>query len=460
MADPFLLAHHVAPRVFNISGKLTPVSLKDQMIRGRLFVDRAYENGEISSAPDRGLLVIGGGACGITAAIQAAQYKVSATVVERSPRLFDLQAGCRTRWLDPAQYDWPLDHWTAGYFPWAGGTMPLYFPADWARSLAQLWWLHLPAAMAALGPTLKIHVMAQLAAGAPFSHTPGAPFIKVRYLTPAGMQVGSFGAVLVTTGFGTENPKVGSAFRGFAFWETDPLAKRNWGVPLGTTARVLISGAGDGALQDFLRITTRLNSAKEVFNACGIPLTIATALKDIERRTACSYHWGEHAGHDHALHMELEHAHGVQVASALANPVVLAKLKTLLVSRPKDLKLVHVCEHLTPYYGLNRFLTLLIAKYIEDEDGVSVLQRQTSVTRVTPAGPHNCTSNPTNCHGELHDVNFSSWGFCGDKKPGAFVSGSQFNVVIIRHGISPTPPAFAALTPVAQPRQVLPYYLL
>src|ERR1039457_695001 len=130
MADPFLLAHHVAPRVFNISGRLTPVSLKDQMIRGRLFVDRAYENGEISSARDRGLLVIGGGACGIPAAIRAAQYKVSATVVERSPRLFDLQAGCRTRWLDPAQYDWPLDHWTAGYFPWAGGTMPLYFPAD------------------------------------------------------------------------------------------------------------------------------------------------------------------------------------------------------------------------------------------------------------------------------------------------------------------------------------------
>jgi hypothetical protein len=183
-------------------------------------------------------------------------------------------------------------------------------------------------------------------------------------------------------------------------------------------------------------------------------------LKDIERRTACSYHWGEHASHDHALHMELEHEHSAQAAVALSDSAVFAKVKSLLASRPKDLKLVHVCEHLTPYYGLNRFLTLLIAKYIEDEDGVSVLRRQTSVTDVTSASSHTCTFNPTNCHGQLHDVDFSSWAYCGDKKPAAFMSREQFNVVIIRHGISRAAPAFSALTPVAQPRQVLPYYLL
>jgi len=460
MGDPFLRAHYVAPRVFNISGKLTPVSLKDQMIRARLFVDRAVEGAEISSAPDRGLLIIGGGACGITAAIRAAQLGVTATVLERSPRLFGLQAGCATRWLDPSQYDWPLDHWTQGYFPWAGATMPLYFLSDWANRLAHLWRLHLHAASVAFGTLLRVHVGAHLVAPAPFFHSPGAATVDVKYVNAAGMQIDTFGAVLVTTGFGSENTKVGSTFRGFAFWETDPFASANLALPSGVTPRVLISGAGDGALQDFLRISTGRNSAREVFDACAIPQTIAAALKDIERRTACSYHWGEHAGHDHALHMELEREHGAQVAVALSDPGVRSNLRVLLAGMP-DLKLVHTCEHLTPFYALNRFLVLLIARYVERTTGTSIIEQQTAVTAVSAASsPHVCALSPSLCHGEDHDVELSDWNYCADNSAGSPKAREQFNVVVVRHGIAAGVPAFAALTPIAQPRQVLPYYLL
>ena len=41
IADPFLLAHQVAPRMFDLSGKLDPISIRDQMIRGVLLVHRA-----------------------------------------------------------------------------------------------------------------------------------------------------------------------------------------------------------------------------------------------------------------------------------------------------------------------------------------------------------------------------------------------------------------------------------
>ena len=55
MPDPFLLAHIVAPLQFDLSGTLTPISIRDQMLRGRLIVDRAVEQGLVG--PRRDLLV-------------------------------------------------------------------------------------------------------------------------------------------------------------------------------------------------------------------------------------------------------------------------------------------------------------------------------------------------------------------------------------------------------------------
>ncbi|MBL8265421.1 hypothetical protein, partial [Steroidobacter sp.] len=211
---------------------------------------------------------------------------------------------------------------------------------------------------------------------------------------------------------------------------------------------------------DFLRISTGKNSAREVFDACGIPTSICLALKDMERRTACSYHWGEHAGHDHALHMELEQAHEAQVAVALSDPNVRSKLGTLLAGIP-DIKLVHTCEHLTPFYSLNRFLVLLIARFVERAKGTSIIERQTAVTAVTPAAaPHSCALNASLCHGEDHEVELSHWNHCAYKSASSPKAYESFNVVIVRHGIAAATPAFAALTPIAQPRQVLPYYLV
>ena len=84
-----------------------------------------------------------------------------------------------------------------------------------------------------------------------------------------------YGLVISARGFGDErcflewpNPPLtrnGHPFRGFEFWASDPFERPNLGVPNRAgddpRPRVLISGGGDGAMQDFLRIMTRHKSA-------------------------------------------------------------------------------------------------------------------------------------------------------------------------------------------------------
>ena len=83
MADPFLLAHLVGPRIFDLSGKLNPISIRDQMVRGRMLIDRAFEANLIG--PDESLLVIGSGACGATAAVRAAERETQTLLIDKNP---------------------------------------------------------------------------------------------------------------------------------------------------------------------------------------------------------------------------------------------------------------------------------------------------------------------------------------------------------------------------------------
>jgi len=49
--DPFLLAHQIAESVFDIGGKLYPVSIRDQMVRGQSIIDRAVAGAEQQAQP-------------------------------------------------------------------------------------------------------------------------------------------------------------------------------------------------------------------------------------------------------------------------------------------------------------------------------------------------------------------------------------------------------------------------
>jgi hypothetical protein len=61
--DPFLFYHKVSQFHINIGGRWSPLSIRDQMLRGRWAVARAVN----LLGGDRALAVIGAGAGGVTA---------------------------------------------------------------------------------------------------------------------------------------------------------------------------------------------------------------------------------------------------------------------------------------------------------------------------------------------------------------------------------------------------------
>lgn len=155
MDDPFLLAHQVYPFFFNIGGRLWPISIRDQMVRGVELANRLVDLGLVGGEKARPLLVVGAGAGGASAAIQAADRGVPTLLIDRQPAPFTLQRNCQTRWLNPTQYDWPADSWSGGIYPYGGATCPLPWTADWSHQLAAQWQLRLLTAIAHL-PRLEV----------------------------------------------------------------------------------------------------------------------------------------------------------------------------------------------------------------------------------------------------------------------------------------------------------------
>src|SRR5438093_1204947 len=108
MSDPFLDAHRLGEFIYTISGP-SPISIRDQMLRSVTIVHRLIEAGEIGRS--RPLVVVGAGAGGATAAIEAATQGVSTVLVESASQAFLRQAHAATRVIDPTQFDWPVDHY-------------------------------------------------------------------------------------------------------------------------------------------------------------------------------------------------------------------------------------------------------------------------------------------------------------------------------------------------------------
>ena len=135
--DPFLLTHNVRHLLYDIGPRLSPISIRDQMMRGYVLVTRAIRQDIIGT--DKPLLIIGAGAAGATAAMIAADHKVPTTLVERTDQPFSLQLGCQTRWVDPTAYDWQAEHWAKGEFPWRGPALPLRYEAGISSTIAGVW---------------------------------------------------------------------------------------------------------------------------------------------------------------------------------------------------------------------------------------------------------------------------------------------------------------------------------
>ena len=225
------------------------------------------------------ILVIGAGACGMTAAGLTRQgFRV--LVIDRQRVPFTVQCSCTSRWLDPTQYDWPLDHWREQRFHWNPGHRQPPFPWSAERAspiVSNQWVPRFAAHRRAVGNRLRFRgeTEADLDAIQVRVGQPRLLSLTLRNLRSRRRQVyGPFGAIVLAAGFVRERSTLpGSpSFVGFPFWHTDPFETPACGLPGGQAQEgtVLISGTGDGALQDFLRVITRRRSVRAIFDDLGL----------------------------------------------------------------------------------------------------------------------------------------------------------------------------------------------
>jgi hypothetical protein len=460
--DPFLAAHRVGRLpLYNLGGRLSPISIRDQMVRACLLVDRLVEearsSGNDPTATLGPLLVVGAGACGATAAIAAAEYGITTWLIDAALHPFDRQLACTSRFVDPTQYDWPTDHCWRGSYPWERGRpVPLPWRADTADQLARRWRLDLLLAFRRLARFLSYHGNTTLTG---VGRAPGGWAWQVRMASGATRWLPAR-TVVLSIGFGNERCTAPSGtFRsGFFFWQTDPFESPNCGVPPGTPVRALISGSGDGALQDFLRLATGKGSAAEIYHDLGLSSFsgLEAALQSAHERARPALAWGRENHHDHPWHQQLQGVHEAMVDEVLKDGKVRDLLRLQLTDRFDKIWLVYRCTHFTNTYPLNRFLVLLIAAFCDKIEGSDRIELRpgSSVTQVD-CDRHVPSGHPIACHGKDHTVQFEDYPDCRRSGQNAQANQLVANVVILRHGVDA--PRFSL--PHAHPRQILPYSL-
>lgn len=483
MSFPVLTAHQIYPYFFQLGGRLSPISIRDQMVRGQLLVEQALHAGLIGGRDHRPLLVVGAGAAGATVAMAAAALHVPTLVVDGGAAPFRLQAGCRTRLLDPAHYDWAVAHWSAQTYPWAAGPVsprtPLPWRRDFSNRVAAAWTRQFGLALRRF-PWLRTMFMTR--ARPLHQHASGWTF----QLTPAGgspMAV-NFGVVVWTVGFGNETSFVRPSrmcnhaldaagqpfpFFGFPFWSTDPYVHPTYRLPSTPPPRIVISGAGDGGLQDFLRIVARpgFQAAGDLIGAIGsLPASLPCHLLSFDERAQRAFHWGDRAmtswnGYDHTVLQTIHDEHR-RLAQALAqDPAVQQDIdKILRPDVPKELHLIHDCTHFPNVYPLNRFLVLLIAEHL-GRPGLLMPRRRVLEVNSSDTRRHICSGSHIACHGEEHDVHLVNAPHCllPFNPHATVVETVNANAVIIRHGIDVHTLTQPHLPDIALPRQLPPFHV-
>ncbi len=473
MADPFLQAHWLEPLIFDVGGR-APISIRDQILRGHYLVDRAFNAGLLSSG--NSILVVGAGVAGATTAILAARRGVRTLLVDASGQPFKLQANCTSRWVDPVQYDWPMPHFDSGQWPLLAAVSPhtvdFGFAADYADRIASQWRTTLNLLRAAHLGTLHVSFNTSMH-GWPAPAPGGPPVTSVGVsLSRGGGPPRTFGfhLVVLARGMASERcvveddpPKFGTTpthFEGVHFWQSDRFDAPDLGLPSPFAHPVLVSGSGDGALQDFIRLVTGAKSAREVLEAAlgSLPGTIAelrSALWPEDDQGHRGSLWNENAAQDHEVYLRVHQEHVAAVSRLVHGPswaVIASALDKLVVGRPADrVRLAHSCDHFSGCYPLNRFVVLLLCAYVEGRFSISPLLPQRQTVKVEPRSGslHPCTQG---CWGPDHDVTFIDATCVARGKASGPIA---YSGVVIRHGIAMQAlPAGGRMA-----RQSLPYHL-
>lgn len=435
--DPSIAFHRTKQSEFKfeLSGLRTG-SVRDQIIRAYQLVHALARAGTI--APDKPLLILGGGAAGASACLTACQLRVDSCVVEKESSPFSTQIRAGVRRIGPVEYDWPQPFWRRGSIDWDGGSYPLPFDAGPADHVASQWANYFYAVRNLPSRPADIDLYTSLDAS---RLTIRDTLIGAKVTFPGGA-TREFGAVISCIGFAGELTAIqaqSGTMTTAPFWGPDDLLQLQAGASncSGQIAEVLISGGGDGAQQDFLRAATKL-FGWELFDALKLderdPAWQRLALADDVGRRA---HAWSSPGSRLPDALERWHAEYEAVADGCwqkwQSTGALNELAQVL--RP-DTRVTWLWgkPYLGYSYGLNRILSILISRLIAFADGrpwkervvrPAVVLTQSRMTNVEGLRHPRCDAA---CHSSGHKVFDATGKLLG-----------VFDVVVVRHGVDQKP---------------------
>jgi hypothetical protein len=372
LSSSFLGSFCVAKGLFDLGGRVSPGSIRDQIVRTRLFMEAIRTHGFLNVEKD--VCIIGAGPAGLTAAIELSRLpKIRTWLVDRNPEPLSLLARADHRRISPTLYDWPSAHFRSrGY-----SGIPTY--DEGAPSLVREKWLYEFEAAKTdcvtwIGSVKAVPDVANMESGPPWrvELTP----------SPTGRVPTHFDLVLLCRGFGRErsvplNQCPMAKFQPFPFWSLDPypLAGRhrlpNWGDTEKRTCDcvVVVLGGGDGAIQDMLRFITDGMDTRHILNEIEPFLPPA----ELAQITA-------HAENDARYK-------AFAAPSAQLRDDLISEIKTLieridneaLCKKTRDMIRFHSIRvyfregALGPCYPLNQFLALLFQSHIKAAFGWNIL---------------------------------------------------------------------------------------
>lgn len=423
--DPFLLAHCRAEAIFDIGGSLTPFSVRDQMIRAQVAIERALDRRLISAG--RPLLIIGANASGVCAALHAARAGVPVTLCEREPAILHVFAGCFNRHIDPTGYDWPHPHWRRHHYPIAGKAVPIQWDGGIAGDVVVDQWLRAYADWErVINPALlKKRFGETILRTDPFDR---ATRRRTVYFSKNPSEGHSFSMILCCCGTGTERTWLSetSQFVGPTFWEPDDLDQKI--RPAGSRTirpRILICGGGDGALQDFLRAVTGRNNYFDLMDNLGVPDGMLQEVEAAQSQATRAHLWGPDTQRDHAALASVDRRFNGIVGHFWATQqgrITAVLDRDLLPSTGRPVvQLLHACSHFGNCYALNRFVVQVVMRYLDERpdrnDGLPSCRPNSTILEITSADSarHSCNRKfPQLCRTYPHRASIGEMPRCWD----------------------------------------------
>jgi hypothetical protein len=372
------------PNLLSLAGGLPSVSIKDQLIRAHALVDWMARTGLVGVG--RKLLVVGGGLTGqfITQLGDAAGSHT--VLIDQSYGRLMKQARCVTRHYCPRQYDFPApEALTESSWNALEGIDRTLFAGLIATSLRIDRGPVAEVVQDLLAKTkagsfgwprrrLKRRFLGYRAADEFFAGERRCRTWTAVHDGPEHLEYLGFHAIVYCGGPGREDlgpacsrpPKDAHCdYEGPEFWGNDALTEERAGIPGAEAVCVLLSGAGDGGLQDLLRVTTGMHYARDLAKLvlgdealrrlAAHVARIDESLIDAEGCDAFQKLEGEYLD---ALHRELGADGWREAFGALEDLWSLRKLECVHVARQ--------CTHTTWSYSLNRLMALVVAKFLEE----------------------------------------------------------------------------------------------